>query len=57
MSDSTKKVSISLDGELQTIVSLDSEGNYAGILSLGDLDFGFHNISIISGNTVEILEI
>ncbi len=54
--DSTKKVSVSLDGNLQTVLPLDSGGNYAGVLSLGDLDFGFHNISIISGNTVESAE-
>ena len=55
--DSTNKVSISLDGELQTIVSLDSDGNYAGIISLGDsLDSGFHTLSMSSGNIAESAE-
>ena len=55
--DSTKEVSISLDGDLQTVLSLDSEGSYAGVISLGDnLDSGFHNLSISSGNVVESAE-
>ena len=54
--DSTKEVSVSLDGDLQTVLSLDSEGSYAGVISLVDLDFGFHNISISSGNVVESAE-
>jgi hypothetical protein len=55
--DSTKTVSVSLDGNLQTVLSLDSEGNYAGVISLGDnLDFGFHSISITSGNVIESAE-
>jgi hypothetical protein len=55
--DSTKKISILLDGELQTITSLDSEGNYAGVISLGDnLDSGFHTLSMSSGNVVESAE-
>ena len=54
---STKKISILLDGNLQTIVPLDSEGNYTGTISLGDnLDSGFHNLSISSGNVVESAE-
>jgi hypothetical protein len=55
--DSTKKVSILLDGELQTVTSLDSEGNYAGVISMGDnLDSGFHNLSMSSGDVVESVE-
>jgi hypothetical protein len=55
--DSTKEVSVSLDGDLQTVLSLDSEGSYAGVISLGDnLDSGFHNLSISSGNVVESAE-
>ena len=54
--DSTKEVSVSLDGDLQTVLSLDSEGSYAGVISLVDLDFGFHNLSISSGNVVESAE-
>ena len=55
--DSTKKVSILLDGELQTVTSLDSEGNYAGVISLGDnLDSGFHTLSMSSGNVAESAE-
>ena len=55
--DSTKTVSILLDGNLQTILSVDSEGSYAGVISLGDnLDSGFHNLSISSDNTVESAE-
>ena len=55
--DSTKTVSVSLDGKVQTILSLDSEGNYGGVISLGDnLDFGFHSISITSGNVIESAE-
>ena len=55
--DSTKNVSISLDGELQSVVSLDSEGNYAGVISMGDnLDSGFHNLSMSSGDMVESVE-
>ncbi|MBT4326168.1 MAG: hypothetical protein HOD60_04575, partial [Candidatus Nitrosopelagicus sp.] len=55
--DSTNKVSISLDGELQTIVPLDSDGNYAGTISLGDnLDSGFHTLSMSSGNIAESAE-
>ena len=55
--DSTKTVSVSLDGELQTVTSLDSDGNYAGVISLGDnLDSGFHNLSMSSGNVVESAE-
>ena len=54
---STKKVSILLDGNLQTIVPLDSEGNYGGTISLGDnLASGFHNLSISSGNVAESAE-
>ena len=55
--DSTKTVSISLDGNLQTMLPVDSEGSYAGVISLGDnLDSGFHNLSISSGSTVESAE-
>jgi hypothetical protein len=55
--DSTKTVSILLDGNLQTMLPVDSEGSYAGVISLGDnLDSGFHNLSISSGNTVESAE-
>ena len=54
--DSTKEISVSLDGDLQTVLSLDSEGSYSGVISLVDLDSGFHNISIISGNVVESAE-
>ena len=55
--DSTKTVSISLDGNLQTMLPVDSEGSYAGVISLGNnLDSGFHNLSISSGNTVESAE-
>ena len=54
--DSTKEVSVSLDGDLQTVLLLDSEGSYTGVISLVDLDFGFHNLSISSGNVVESAE-
>ena len=55
--DSTKTVSILLDGNLQIMLPVDSEGSYAGVISLGNnLDSGFHNLSISSGNTVESAE-
>jgi len=55
--DSTKKVSILLDGNLQTVLPVDSEGSYAGAISLGDnLDSGYHNLSISSGNITESAE-
>ena len=55
--DSTKTVSILLDGNLQTMLPVDSEGSYAGVISLGDnLDSGFHNLSISSDNAVESAE-
>jgi hypothetical protein len=55
--DSTKKVSILLDGNLQTVLPVDSEGSYAGAISLGDnLDSGYHNLSISSGNIAESAE-
>jgi hypothetical protein len=55
--DSTKKISISLNGDLQTIVSLDSEGNYSETISLGDnLNSGYHTVSISSGNTTQSSE-
>ena len=55
--DSTKDVSVLLDGDLQTTVSLDSDGNYGGIISLGDnLNSGFHNVMIISGDVVESVD-
>ena len=53
----TKKVSILLDGNLQTVLPVDSEGRYAGVVSLGDnLDSGYHNLSISSGNVTESAE-
>ena len=55
--DSTTNVSVFLDDTLQTIVPLDSEGNYVGTISLGDnLDSGFHYLSISSGNIEESTE-
>ena len=55
--DSTNKVSILLDGELQTTISLDPDGNYAGTISLGDsLDSGFHTLSMSSGDITESAE-
>jgi len=39
------------------VTSLDSEGNYAGVISLGDnLDSGFHTLSMSSGNVAESAE-
>jgi len=55
--DSSNMVSVFLDGDLQTILSLDSEGYYRGVISLGDdLDSGFHELSISSGNVLESME-
>ena len=55
--DSSDKISVFLDGDLQTILSLDSEGYYRGVISLGDdLDSGFHELSISSGNVLESME-
>jgi hypothetical protein len=55
--DSSINVSVSLDGDLQTTLSLDSEGYYRGVISLGDdLDSGFHELSISSGNVLESTE-
>ena len=52
-----KKVSILLDGNLQDVLPVDSEGRYAGAISLGDdLDSGYHNLSISSGNVAESAE-
>jgi hypothetical protein len=52
-----KKVSILLDGNLQAVLPVDSEGRYAGAISLGDdLDSGYHNLSISSGNVAESAE-
>ena len=53
--NSSDKVSVFLDGDLQTILSLDSEGYYRGVISLGDdLDSGFHELSISSGNVSDL---
>ena len=55
--DSSDKVSVFLDGDLQTILSLDSEGYYRGVISLGDdHDSGFHELFISSGNVSESAE-
>jgi hypothetical protein len=55
--NSSDKVSVFLDGDLQTILSLDSEGYYRGVISLGDdHDSGFHELSISSGNVSESAE-
>lgn len=55
--DLTKKVSVLLDGELKTVLPLDSDGNYVGVISLGDnLDSGFYSVTIVSGNVTESAE-
>lgn len=55
--DSTKKVSVFLDGKLQTMVKLDSQGNYSGTIYTGNyIDSGFHTISISSGDVLEHAE-
>ena len=42
---------------MQTTISLDPDGNYAGTISLGDsLDSGFHTLSMSSGDITESAE-
>jgi len=55
--ESSNMISVFLDGDLQTIQFLDSEGYYRGVISLGDdLDSGFHELSISSGDVSESVE-
>jgi len=55
--DSSNMVSVQLDGDLQTSVSVDSEGYYRGVVSLDDdLDVGFHELLISSGDVSESVE-
>jgi hypothetical protein len=55
--DSSINVSVSLDGDFQTTLPLDSEGYYRGLISLGDrLDSGFHTLAVSSGNVSESAE-
>jgi len=55
--DSSNIVSVFLDGDIQTTLSLDSEGYYDGVISLdNDLGYGFHELSISSGNVSEYAE-
>ena len=55
--NSSNNALVYIDGDLQTSVSLDSEGYYRGVISLGDdLDSGFHELSISSGNVLESAE-
>jgi hypothetical protein len=54
---SSTNVSVSLDGDFQTTLPLDSEGYYRGLISLGDrLDSGFHTLAISSGSVSESAE-
>ena len=55
--DSSDQVSVFIDGNLQATLSLDYEGYYGGVISLGDsFDSGFHELSISSGGVSESAE-
>lgn len=55
--NSSNNVLVFIDGDLQTSVSLDSEGYYRGVVSLDDdLDVGFHELLISSDDVSESAE-
>jgi len=55
--NSSNNALVYIDGDLQTSVSLDSEGYYREVISLGDnFDSGFHELSISFDNVSESAE-